>query len=434
MKKNFIFLAVMSLSLFLSCGVFAQDENEENVVETEVLVEQEYEKPQTSISSNEVKGMHLSQFVSGSQILKERVDDLLTNTELNAVVIDVKEIDGIYCMKGIMNNIAYSSKIPDFSKYVQQLKEKGVYTIARIVVFRDNILPRKRPDLAVKTPEGEIWQDYKKITWLNPYKQEVRDYTLDVCDKAVELGFDEIQFDYIRFPSDGRIKNCRYGVAHSSITASNAIVEFLKQAKERLEPKGVKISIDVFGLTTTEKGDMGIGQRIVEMTKYVDYVSPMVYPSHYPNGCYGIPNPNKEPYRTVYLALAGGIKRLPVEKLRPWIQDFSMRGVQYGPEEIIAQIQACFDVDVKTWLLWNAACKYTKSGLKTKEKQDTYTKSSQEKIDKLLKTKNIDDSINKGWKAQQGQVKKSTTTAKKTNNVKKNASNTNKVSQTNSAK
>ena len=129
-------------------------------------------------------------------------------------------------MKGIMNNIAYSPKIPDFSKYVQQLKEKGVYTIARIVVFRDNILPRKRPDLAVKTPEGEIWQDYKKITWLNPYKQEVRDYTLDVCDKAVELGFDEIQFDYIRFPSDGRIKNCRYGVAHSSITASNAIVEF----------------------------------------------------------------------------------------------------------------------------------------------------------------------------------------------------------------
>lgn len=432
MKKNFIFLVAMSL--FLSCGVFAQDENEENIVETEVLVEQEYEKPQTSISSNEVKGMHLSQFVSGSQILKERVDDLLTNTELNAVVIDVKEIDGIYCMKGIMNNIAYSSKIPDFSKYVQQLKEKGVYTIARIVVFRDNILPRKRPDLAVKTPEGEVWQDYKKITWLNPYKQEVRDYTLDVCDKAVELGFDEIQFDYIRFPSDGRIKNCRYGVAHSSITASNAIVEFLKQAKERLDPKGVKISIDVFGLTTTEKGDMGIGQRIVEMTKYVDYVSPMVYPSHYPNGCYGIPNPNKEPYRTVYLALAGGIKRLPVEKLRPWIQDFSMRGVQYGPEEIKAQIQACFDVDVKTWLLWNAACKYTKSGLKTKEKQDTYTKSSQEKIDKLLKTKNIDDSINKGWKSQQGQVKKSTTTANKTNNVQKKGSNTNKVSQTNSAK
>ena len=421
MKKNFIFLVAMCL--FLSCGVFAQDENEENIVETEVLVEQEYEKPQTSISSSEVKGMHLSQFVSGSQILKDRVNDLLTNTELNAVVIDVKEIDGIYCMKGIMNNIAYSSKIPDFSKYVQQLKEKGVYTIARIVVFRDNILPRKRPDLAVKTPEGEIWQDYKKITWLNPYKQEVRDYTLDVCDKAVELGFDEIQFDYIRFPSDGRIKNCRYGVAHSSITASNAIVEFLKQAKERLEPKGVKISIDVFGLTTTEKGDMGIGQRIVEMTKYVDYVSPMVYPSHYPNGCYGIPNPNKEPYRTVYLALAGGIKRLPVEKLRPWIQDFSMRGVQYGPEEIKAQIQACFDVDVKTWLLWNAACKYTKSGLKTKEKQDTYTKSSQEKIDKLLKTKNIDASINKGWKpAGQGQVKKSTTTEKKPASTNKNQS------------
>ena len=111
------------------------------------------------------------------------------------------------------------------------------------------------------------------------------------------------------------------------------------------------------------------------------------------------------------MALAGGIKRLPVEKLRPWIQDFSMRGVQYGPEEIKAQIQACFDVDVKTWLLWNAACKYTKAGLKTKEKQDTYTKSSQEKIDKLLKNKNIDASIDKGWKPA-AQVKASTTTTK----------------------
>ena len=409
MKKNLIFCVVFSL--FLSCGIFAQDENEEDVLETEVLVEQEYEQPQSSISSSEVKGMHLSQFVSGSAVLKERIDDLLNNTELNSVVIDVKEIDGIYSMKGIMNNIAYSTKIPDFSKYVQQLKERGVYTIARIVVFRDNTLPRKRPDLAVKTPEGEVWQDYKKITWLNPYKQEVRDYTLDVCDKAVELGFDEIQFDYIRFPSDGRIKNCRYGVEHSSITASNAVVEFLKQAKKRLAPKGVKISIDVFGLTTTEKGDMGIGQRIVEMTEYVDYVSPMVYPSHYPNGCYGIENPNKEPYRTVYLALAGGIKRLPVEKLRPWIQDFSMRGVQYGPEQIKAQIQACFDVDVKTWLLWNAACRYTKAGLKTKEKQDTYTKSSQEKIDKLLKNKTVDSSIDKGWRPA-AQVKSSTATTK----------------------
>ena len=271
MKKNLILCVI--LSLFLSCGVFAQNNDEENVVETEVLVEQEYEQPQNSISSSEVKGMHLSQFVSGSAVLKERIDDLLNNTELNSVVIDVKEIDGIYSMKGIMNNIAYSTKIPDFSNYVKQLKERGIYTIARIVVFRDNTLPRKRPDLAVKTPEGEVWQDYKKITWLNPYKQEVRDYTLAVCDKAVELGFDEIQFDYIRFPSDGRIKNCRYGVEHSSITASKAIVEFLKQAKKRLEPKGVKISIDVFGLTTTEKGDMGIGQRIVEMTEYVDYVA-----------------------------------------------------------------------------------------------------------------------------------------------------------------
>ena len=156
---------------------------------------------------------------------------------------------------------------------------------------------------------------------------------------------------------------------------------------------GIKTSIDVFGLTTTDMSGMGIGQRLVEMAKYVDYVSPMIYPSHYNNGEYGIENPNKEPYRTVYIALRGAQKRIPAEKLRPWLQDFSMKGVKYGPEEIKAQIQACYDCDVKTWLLWNAACRYTKDGLKTKEEQDTYKKTSEDKINELLKHKTVEESV-----------------------------------------
>ena len=187
----------------------------------------------------------------------------------------------------------------------------------------------------------------------------------------------------------------------------------------------------MFGLTTTEKTDMGIGQKIVEMTEQVDYVSPMIYPSHYNNGEYGIPNPNKEPYRTVYIALQGAKKRIPVEKLRPWLQDFSMKGVKYGPEEIQAQIQACYDCGVTTWMLWNAACKYTKAGLKSKKDQYSYKKSSDERIKQLLKYKDPNTSMqtramNNGNKTvNKGPVKKQASAANKkaaqktTNNVKK---------------
>lgn len=337
------------------------------------------------VTSDNAKGMHLTALTMGSQFFKDKIDDLVDNTEMNAVVIDVKEIDGKIAIKGVAGDLAYSKSVPDPMQYVQSLKERNVYIIARLVCFRDNTMPRKKPELAVKTSNGQLWEDYKKLTWLDPYNQKARDYILDLAEAVADMGFDEIQFDYIRFPSDGNVAECRYKVERTSTTASQAIVEFLRQAKKRLAPKNIKISIDVFGLTTTATTDMGIGQKIVEMTEHVDYVSPMVYPSHYRKGDYGIPHPNKEPYRTVYIALQGAKKRIPVEKLRPWLQDFSIRGVKYGPEEVQAQIQACVDCDVTTWLLWNPACKYTKGGLKTKDKANTYVKSSTQTINKLLK-------------------------------------------------
>ncbi len=401
MRKKTFFIILFSV-LFFSINLCAQDiEKVEVLVQQgqeleEEQVEQNERLPQIDfITSDEVKGMHLTTRAAASSFHKTRINDLLDKTELNAVVIDIKEIDGEISVKNVAGGLSYTRNLPSVESYLNDVKSKGFYAIARIVVFRDNVMPRKKPELAVKNPDGTLWEDYKHLTWLNPYKQGAVDYVLDLAEKTADMGFDEIQFDYIRFPSDGRTKDCRYGVNHSSVTASAAIVDFLKQAKKRLAPKGIKISIDVFGLTTTVQGDMGIGQKIVEMTEHVDYVSPMIYPSHYANGEYGIPNPNKEPYRTVYIALQGAKKRLPVEKLRPWLQDFSMRGVKYGPAEVNAQIQACYDCGVKTWLLWNAACRYTKDGLKTKSDKDTYKKSSDEKIKELLKYQNPEESMQK---------------------------------------
>jgi hypothetical protein len=317
-----------------------------------------------------VRGIHLTSWVSGSKNRKALMD-LFENTELNTAVIDIKESEGhVYITE-------------DFISY---LKNKGIYTIARIVVFRDNTMPRKNPGLAVKNPDGTIWTDKNKITWLDPYNKDVWDYNLQIAQRAATIGFDEIQFDYIRFPTDGNTRNCRYSKPHCALEGSKILVEFLKEASRRLKAKGVKISIDVFGLTTTATDDMGIGQKIVEMTECVDYVSPMTYPSHYAKWTYGIAEPNKEPYKVVYHAIEDALKRVPKQKLRPWLQDFSF-GYKYDKNAVRSQIQACYDNNIGNWLLWNARGVYTREALKGQDEENSYQQSDPPTAE-MLKTAN----------------------------------------------
>ena len=379
----FLTSACVSVESSSKTTVLEQPQERESIAETvasEVIVEIAPEPPKEN--KKHIRGIHLSAWISGPSKHRTAAIDLFDNTELNTAVIDIKELEGQVYIDGVKtadaNGTSFSRAIPNISQYLAQLKEKNIYTVARIVVFRDNLMPRKKPSMGVKNPDGTLWTDKKGITWLDPYSKDAREYTFEICERAIELGFEEIQFDYIRFPSDGNIKNCRYknnGTVYSSAEASQAIVDFLKEANKRLKPKGAKISIDVFGLTTTSKDDMGIGQSIVEMTEWVDYVSPMVYPSHYYKGEYGIAEPNKEPYIIVYKALEGALKRIPKEKLRPWLQDFSM-GHPYGKNEVRAQIQATHDNDIGDWLLWNPRCVYTRGALEGNNAETSYEKSN----------------------------------------------------------
>jgi hypothetical protein len=325
------------------------------------------------ITPKNIRGIHISAWVCGSKKYNDILEQLFKETELNTAVIDIKEYEGEVYVDGVkaVDSIgAYVKAIPNLEKYISILKEKDVYTIARIVVFRDNKMARKKPELAIKNPDGTIWADKKGIAWLDPYNKSSWDYNLQIAEKAVDMGFDEIQFDYIRFPSDGNTKNCCYSKQHSATEASKVLVSFLKEANKRLKTKNIKISIDVFGLTTTAVDDMGIGQKIIEMSQWVDYVSPMLYPSHYRRGNYGIAEPNKEPYRTVYYSLENALRKIPNEKLRPWLQDFSL-GYKYGRKEVKAQMQACYDNKIGSWLLWNPRCTYTKDALDKKECENT---------------------------------------------------------------
>ncbi len=319
-----------------------------------------------------VKGIHLTAWVAGSKKARKRIDALLKETELNTVVIDIKEIQGEIYIPGVRTaeELGLTVKaIPDLAEYMEQLKKDGIYTIARMVIFKDNGLAKKKPELAVKRPDGSPWRDHKKNMWVDPYNPKVWDYNIEIAARAAEVGFDEVQFDYIRFPSDGNIKECRYSYAqHNSSTAARALDSFLETAHKKIKPLGINISIDLFGLTPSVNHGMGIGQKIVEMTRYVDFVSPMVYPSHYAKGEYGIGEPNKYPYPVVFRTMSDAKKRFngEVQKLRPYLQDFSL-GYKYGPKEVRAQILACENLGIQEWLLWNPSCIYTKEALMTQE-------------------------------------------------------------------
>lgn len=319
----------------------------------------------------QAKGLYMTGWTVGVSRY-DKLIKLVEDTELNAVVIDVKD-DGA---------VSYDTEVPlereveasrkmfrDPEKILADLEKKNIYTIARISCFRDSVVPPKRPDLAIQNADGTPWKDRAGYTWLNPYKKETWDYNVDIAIDAARKGFKEIQFDYVRFPSEGY--GTRVVPDKTEQSAAEVISEFLKYAREKLEAENVWVAVDIFGLTGLVDHDMGIGQTIKSIAENVDYICPMVYPSHYNKGEYGIPDPNREPYQTVYLSVRDSVKRIEGTgaKVRPWLQDFSLYGVTYGPEQVKAQIKAASDAGINEYLLWNPRNRYTAGGLAPAKKE-----------------------------------------------------------------
>lgn len=310
-----------------------------------------------------VKGVYSTGWMAGKPRFIQNMVEFSNQTEINSIVIDVKDDSG---------RISYLSKVPmvqsigaSYPKFnpstvTQYLRRNNVYPIARIVVFKDPHLASRKPNLAVQSIQGGIWRDYKGLAWVDPYNKQVWEYNVAVAKEAAGFGFKEIQFDYVRFTSDGILKNCRYSHADGR-SKSDTIGDFLKYAYQELKPLGVKVSADVFGLTCSAKGDMGIGQVFEKIAENVDIICPMVYPSHYMRGDFNIPDPDRNPYQTVYRSMMDAKQKAATLKkpviIRPWLQDFSLRN-HYGREQLLAQIKAVQDVGLQEWIFWNPSNRY----------------------------------------------------------------------------
>ncbi len=315
---------------------------------------------------SEIKGVYTTGWIAGSSKWFPKIVKFIDETEINALVIDVKDDTGTLSYTSevpLAREIGASQlKIADISKIIKILREHQIYPIARIVVFKDPYLAQKKPEWAVKDINGGLWRDHKGLYWVDPHNKLIWDYVIDIAKEAISKGFQEIQFDYVRFTSDGDIKRCVYPDKNGKLR-QDVIQAFLQYAREQLKPYNVPVSADIFGLTTSAPDDLGIGQQFEKIAQSVDIVCPMVYPSHYAPGTFGFRIPDLHPYDTVFRGISDARKRLIksnslTTQIRPWLQDFSL-GNPYGRAQVQAQIQAVHDAGVKEWIFWNPSCRYS---------------------------------------------------------------------------
>ena len=317
------------------------------------------------------------EFVAKAVYLNPTTDDgydldrllaLIDRTELNALVIDVKE-EGVYVDTDVALFRDAGTVVPyyDVATVLDALRANDVYAIARLVAFKDTPLAEARPDLAVlDAATGGPWRDMNGVAWVNPFNEEVRAGLIDFAVELAGRGFDEIQFDYVRFPTDGDLEAMDFGREVTEAVRVETIAGFLGEARENIAAVGATTGADVFGFTLLQD-DIGIGQNVAAIAEVVDYVCPMVYPSHFPNGSIAVDgHPNDFPYETIEISLGAGEERVAGArgKLRPWLQDFSLPGMSdYGAAEVRAQIDAAAKLGVPDWLLWNAGVVYTSAAL-----------------------------------------------------------------------
>jgi hypothetical protein len=321
-------------------------------------------KPVPRAYPDEIRGVHVTMALAS---VPGKLDEYLSLTKhgLNTIELDVKDENGEVAFRKpkvpLAHEVGSAKDYYDPVEVAQKAHAAGVYLIGRIVCFEDPILTSSASRYAIRTTSGGVWTTVAGLGWANPYDKRVWDYNVQLGMAAAKAGFDEIQFDYVRFPTDGDLSAAVFP-RKTDQSKTAVITSFAKYAGERLKPLGVRVSADVFGLSATR--NMGIGQRPKKLGAYLDTIYPMVYPSHFGPGEYNLPDPNSQPGRTVGLALRDFDRQLTGldTRLVPWLQDFTL-GRTYTLADVQDQIEAARDSGAEGYLLWNAAGVYSRGAL-----------------------------------------------------------------------
>jgi hypothetical protein len=321
-----------------------------------------------------VRGVYTNGWVFASSRFFDLIA-LADTTEINAFVIDVKDATGYVTYRSSVPTAVQIGandvvRIRDPRERLAMLNARGIHPIARIVVARDPLLARRKPGWAIHDTSGALWHDGLGEPWVDAYNDSVWIYAAQLAEEAVLLGFREIQFDYVRFPDEPpqRLGRTVYPSRRPGESRRAAIRRNVNLIRERIRRAGVPFTLDVFGLTTSARGDLGIGQVWEDLSSAADVILPMVYPSHYRRGSFGLPNPNREPYTVVRRAMLEALERSErtpnAAKIRPYLQAFTIYRVRYGPDEIRAQIRAVEELGLTDWVLWNARGVYPPAALR----------------------------------------------------------------------
>ena len=340
-----------------------------------------------------VKAIYMSACYAGNKTLREKLVKLIDDTELDAVVIDIKDYSGKI---SFLPNDSWKSFLsdkcnaPDMQDFIKELHEKNIYVIGRITTFQDPFFANLHKESAVSLASNKsiLWKDRKGINYMDPGSRVAADHIVALAKDSYNSGFDEINFDYIRFPSDGNMKDIYFPVSEGK---NKAVVmeDFYKYLSGQLKPLGVVLSADLFGMVTTNTDDLN-GQVLERALPYFDYIAPMVYPSHFPPTFHGWADPNKHAYDLINFTMGTAVKRTIATtttvatfdgekiasttpqlytktswdklKMRPWLQDFNYGGI-YGVPEVKAQMQATYDVGLTSWMLWSPSNRYTAGAL-----------------------------------------------------------------------
>ena len=351
-----------------------------------------------------LKAIYMSQCVVGTPSFRNSLVKFINETELNAVVIDIRDYTGKIAFRtenaALKDAVSDACGAVDMREFIQMLHDKNIYVIGRITTFQNPYWSKQYPEQAVQKKGGGVWKDFKGLAFVDVGAKPYWDNVVELGKESYAIGFDELNFDYIRFPSDGPMAEAVYSFDDGK-SKPEVLEEFFKYLTDTLRPTGAVISADLFGMTATNEDDLNIGQVLERALPYFDYIDPMVYPSHYPSGFHGYTNVNEHPYdivrfsmdtavertlatstkiasfaykpimRTITLPAHGdvptttkeqptGLYAKPVysaSKIRPWLQSFDYP-VVYTPEMVEAQIKAIKDADLDSWLFWDAANKY----------------------------------------------------------------------------